>query len=72
MYEVGQEVAVASHFFVFQGSRARPRSWVFSRRLAGAEAVVVAVGQVMVVGFNVSFSVCPSNMQIKILNSIKT
>ena len=32
----------------------------FSRGLAGAVAVVVAVGQVMVLGSNVSFSVCQS------------
>ena len=36
-----------------------------------ARAVVLAVGQVVVLGSNVSFFVCKS-MKIKILNSIKT
>ena len=44
---------------------------VFSWRLAGADPVVVTVGQVMVLGLNVSLS-APIKMQIKILNSRKT
>ena len=61
VYEVGKEVALASPFLSLKDPR-HDRSWVsffFSWGLAGAEAVLVAVWQVMVLSSNVS-SVFPS------------
>ena len=40
-------------------------AFFFSSGLAGAEAVVVAAGQVMVLGTNVYFSVFPSRCKSK-------
>ena len=61
MYEVGQEVAVTCLFLSLKDSGHDPRCllFFFSCWLAGIEAVVVAVGQVMVPDSNVSFSVFP-------------
>ena len=53
MYEVGQEVAVASLVLSLKDPGHDPWGWValfFSWGLAGAEAVLVAVWQVMVLG----------------------
>ena len=66
VHEFGQEVL----FLVFEGSRALPRGLVaffLSWRLAGAVTVVVAVGKVMVLGSNVSFSVFLSRCKSKYL-----
>ena len=61
MYYVSQEVAVA--FFFLSLSRAWPMglvAFLFSWGLVGAVAVVLAVGQMLVLGSDVSFSVCKS------------
>ena len=53
MYEVSQEVAVASFFLVFEGSRACSMGLVtisFSWGMTGAVAMVLAVGQVVILG----------------------
>ena len=62
VYEVGQEVAVASLFLSLKdpGHDQGLGDFLLLLGLAGAEAVVVAVGQVMVLGSNVSSSVFPS------------
>ena len=47
-------------------------AFFFSWGLAGTKALVVAVGQVMVLGSNVFLLCLFIMMQIKLLNSIKT
>ena len=71
--QVSKEVAsFCLSSFVFEGSRAWPRSLVaffLSWGLAGAVAVVLAVGLVVILGSGVFY--LPIMIQIKILNSIK-
>ena len=67
MYEVGQEFAVAFLFLSLKDPGHVPGVWWVSSSpggLAGAEAVLVAVGQVMVLSFHQDTN--------QILNSIKT
>ena len=67
VYEVGHEVAVVSLFLSLKDPGHGPGFGFFSSwGLAGDEAVVVAVGQVMVPGSNVYFSVSPSSQNIKL------
>ena len=69
MYEVSLEVAVASLSLSLKNPGDAPGVWVvfcFSWGMAGAEAVFVAVEQVMVMGSNVSFSLFQSRCNQKV------